>query len=111
MDKTRFAQIHSTTPYIHQDMREFWWLIEKVQTVQHDNILEIGSAHGGTLLFWQELGNNVVSLDKGPLHGAIPMERFFKVKFIIGDSHEEETLEQVREIIPSVDVLFIDGDH
>jgi predicted O-methyltransferase YrrM len=91
-------------------MQEFWMFLEKISDIDTKNILEIGIAHGGTTIFWQVIGDNVVSVDKRDFEGGISKDRL-TTTLVLGDSHLSETLDKVRQHIPEVDVLFIDGDH
>jgi len=111
VDKTTFDRIWDSTPFIHQDDQELWWLVQKVTGLAPKKILEVGSAHGGTLLFWQELASEkVVSVCDVPLDGGISYDAFDKVEFIIGDSHALATRIAANAWGP-FDFVFIDGDH
>jgi predicted O-methyltransferase YrrM len=88
------------------------------------NILEIGVSMGGSLLVWSQLApvnNTVVGID-------LPNGRYGGISYtdtrnqtakswhpnlhiIDGDSKSEEIQKKVWKLIPSVDLLFIDGDH
>lgn len=93
------------------------------------NILEIGTKFGGTFYIWNKLneitnGKNIsVDLPNG-IHGGIVLndvekrnlffqERFKNSYFVIGNSHEKQTNNQVFNILNGdrIDFLFIDGDH
>lgn len=95
----------------------------KAQTV-----LEIGTCHGGTLWLWCQLAARdalIISLDLpgGEFGGGYRASDLPRLKghgkkdqdlhFIIGDSHSEEALEEVKRILDgrTIDLLFIDGDH
>lgn len=106
-------------------------VIEFLKIVQNNkckNILEIGTAKGGTLfLFSKILPQNsiIISIDlpKGAFGGGYSIFRIllfqsFKQKnqkmFLLrGDSHQNVIYEKVKEILKGekVDLLFIDGDH
>lgn len=90
--------------------------------------LEIGTAHGGTLLFLTRLASPratlaSVDLPGGEFGGGYSKERqrsyqrFARRKqrlhLLRGDSHSPEMLERVREVFRGqpLDYLFIDGDH
>ncbi len=127
MDDSRFTQICKSTPHIHQDHEEFRKFFKIVQAINPKRILEIGVCHGGTLLFWQEIGDQIIGIDyesithggdkarifdSNGLTGGIPKEWFnSKVELVIKDSHAPATLEYIKEIMPEIDLLFIDGDH
>ena len=82
--------------------------------------IEIGTFHGGTLRFFREILNKdgiLVSVDLND-RGFIPevMEEFRgdkRIKFVIGDSIEEKTINKVEDSFKSdeVDFIFIDGNH
>jgi cephalosporin hydroxylase len=91
-------------------------------------ILEIGTAHGGTLLFWAWASASdaqiiTVDLPHGPFGGghrrsqAWLYRRFAwgrqRIHFIRGDSHLQETVGKVKALLKGrqADFLFIDGDH
>ena len=125
MDDRRFTQICKSTPHIHQNHEEFRKFFKIAQTINPKRILEIGVCHGGTLLFWQEIGEQVIGLDYLKVRypersesalgttGDIPDARFdlSRVQFVNGDSHAPATLEYIKELMPEIDLLFIDGDH
>lgn len=91
-------------------------------------ILEIGTAYGGTLfLFTRVVSDNatIISIDlPGGSYGGgyskarIPLYKEFALKdqqihLIRKNSHKEETLEEIKDILAGnkLDFLFIDGDH
>ncbi len=92
-------------------------------------VVEIGTAHGGTLFLWCRLAHpeaTIVSLDlPGGIHGGgYPywkswIYRRFPVgsqhlHLMRGDSHKPEMFAQLKSVLPGdgkVDFLFIDGDH
>ena len=99
--------------YIQQDETEMWELCQRLTKLNPQKGLELGNAFGGTTLFWQALAPLVVSVDLEPafhVDGMFPLDRLKDVKFILGDSHDQETLDQTKEFAP-YDFLFIDGDH
>lgn len=110
VDKPLFDTVWGSSSHIHQDPEELWWLIDKLSGRYISRILEIGAAHGGTLLFWQAMASTVVSVDKKTLEGGIDTSRFPSVEFIVGDSHDAATRLAVEDYLP-FDFLFIDGDH
>lgn len=124
IDRQTFDRIVKATPaHIHQDVEEFWKFLEIANPINPQRILEIGVCHGGTTLFFQEMGEQVIGLDyhKGlhpklyasplGLAGGIPDEQFHNVEFVIKDSHDSATLEIIKSKMPEIDLLFIDGDH
>ena len=91
-------------------------------------VVEIGTAHGGTLFLWCLLAHptaTVVSIDlPGGIHGGgYPYwkswiyRRFAgpsqKLHLLRCDSQAPETLAQLKTVLPggTVDFLFIDGNH
>jgi predicted O-methyltransferase YrrM len=96
--------------YIQQDKEELWQLMEYLIELKPQKILEIGNACGGTALMWQAVAPQVYSLGIIPVEGHIPMDYFPNVKFLVGDSHTQETLDEVKQCGP-FDFVFIDGDH
>ncbi len=107
---TRESFTYQGGGFAQQDEEELWKLVERLNQIKPKKILEIGCAAGGTLLVWQALALQVVSVDLEGLSGEIDLSRFERVKFILGDSHSEDTLEKTVVHGP-FDFLFIDGDH
>lgn len=93
------------------------------------NVLEIGTANGGTLFLFAQVAaedSTVMSLDLpgGRFGGGYPewkmsLYRAFakspkqRIRLLRENSHEQSTLEKVRGILGEneLDFLFIDGDH
>lgn len=107
-------------PYqIEEEFGEFANLVAE----QHPRfVLEIGTFKGGTLFTFSRLAASdakIMYLDitpHGKLRGAL--YRSFasnrgKVVSIIGDSHQQTSLDRVRAELSGnrLDMLFIDGDH
>jgi predicted O-methyltransferase YrrM len=92
-------------------------------------IVEIGTAHGGTLFLWCRQADpeaTIVSIDlPGGIHGGgYPYWKSWiyrrfppgaqKLHLLRGDSHKPEMLARLKSVLPGdgrVDFLFIDGDH
>jgi predicted O-methyltransferase YrrM len=109
---------------------EFLQLLKILKDMNVQNILEIGTARGGTLFcFCKVLPTNscIISIDL-PFYGIPKYEKYdnlilnvinrFKktsqeLHLIRSSSHSEETLIKVKEILKQreLDFLFIDGDH
>jgi predicted O-methyltransferase YrrM len=111
-----------------QIKEEFVELLKIFQELDPKYILEIGTANGGTLFCFCKLAQNdatIISIDlpEGPFGGGypewkIPIYQAFvkenqKLYLLRKDSHQEETLEEVKKILNGnqLDFLFIDGDH
>ncbi len=111
-----------------QIKEEFVELLKIFQELNPQYIMEIGTANGGTLFCFCKLARNdatIISIDlpEGPFGGGypewkIPIYQAFtkenqKLYLLREDSHKQETLEKVKEILNGnqLDFLFIDGDH
>lgn len=117
-------------------VREYEHLSEKIQTFHHHvsvlrdlsdtiqketiNYLEIGCFAGGTACFM--LGDprvKVVSVDLGyPIREEVVKNNISTYTdrakdhiYIKGNSRNKNTVDFVKEVVPEVDILFIDGDH
>jgi len=103
-------------------------LLKILRELRPKYVLEIGTAHGGTLLLWTKVASEdatIISIDLpgGPFGSGYPWLRSLvykawtkdrqKIFLIRGDSHKLETLEKVEEVLKDskLDFLFIDGDH
>lgn len=99
--------------YIQQDYTEVWEFTQRLSALNPQKGLEIGNHCGGTTLVWQAVAPEIVSIDLEPAgssDGTITLDLFPDVKFILGDSHNPDILEQAAEFA-LYDFLFIDGDH
>ncbi|BCX15609.1 MAG: hypothetical protein KatS3mg097_501 [Candidatus Parcubacteria bacterium] len=111
-----------------QIKEEFLELLKIFQQLNPQYIMEIGTANGGTLFCFCKLAKDdatIISIDlpEGPFGGGypkwrIPIYQAFakenqKLYLIREDSHKEETLNKVKEVLNGnqLDFLFIDGDH
>ncbi|MGA9752029.1 MAG: class I SAM-dependent methyltransferase [Acidobacteriota bacterium] len=91
-------------------------------------ILEIGTAQGGTLLFWawaapKDAEIITVDLHHGPFGGGHRRSQGWlyrrfatgrqRIHLVRGDSHATRTWEKVKKLLRGrqADFLFIDGDH
>jgi cephalosporin hydroxylase len=91
-------------------------------------VLEIGTAHGGTLFLLTRIAAPdalIVSVDlrRGPFGGGYPawrarLYRSFaraaqRVVLVVGDSHEPRIGQRIRGLLDGrhLDLLFVDGDH
>jgi cephalosporin hydroxylase len=91
-----------------------------VDSEEKINYLEIGCYAGGSaILMLLRPNTRVVSVDLGyPISKETvlanvsnnnPLENEFH--YVQGDSSDESTVDRVKELIPQVDILFIDGNH
>jgi cephalosporin hydroxylase len=93
------------------------WLLER----RIHNVLEIGVRFGGTASLWCGIATGkVVGIDwtgtdslgdQTRILGNQMERQYSNYRFICGDSHKQETYEQVLQHVDEVDFLFIDGDH
>lgn len=104
-----------------QQRSEIQALARAVAAIEPRNILEIGTARGGTLFIWAHLAKaRVVSCDiedpgvRRPLYEAFPPPQSqCRVVHLHGDSHDAAFRARVEREFGAepVDFLFIDGDH
>lgn len=111
-----------------QIKEEFLELLKIFEELNPKYIMEIGTANGGTLFSFCKLAKDdatIISVDlpEGPFGGGypewkIPIYQAFakenqKLYLLRKDSHQQETLEEVKKILNGnkLDFLFIDGDH
>lgn len=111
-----------------QDRQEIIEFLKIVERIRPRNVLEIGTARGGTLFLLTRVASEdavLTSLDLpgGPFGGGYPkrmislLESFAanrqRIHLIRADSHSEDTRRMVEEVLgeQKVDLLFIDGDH
>lgn len=90
------------------------------------NVLEIGTAYGGSLYIWSRHLDTVKSVTSLDLPKTRPIDQYNQrktsllrsfapsknMKFVRGNSHDEQIYDEVSEKAgQEVDFLFIDGDH
>jgi len=80
-----------------------------------DVIVEIGTAKGGSSLYFQDMldligGGKVITVD---VKDRLQMERDPRITYIIGDSRKEETYNKVRDLVSKPQLLIYkpDGEH
>ena len=110
---------------IKEEISELLKILDKIKP---KITLEIGTANGGILFLFSQVATNdatILSIDLpgGKFGGGypkwkIPLYKSFarknqKIHLIRADSHSQETLEKVKNILngKKIDFLFIDGDH
>lgn len=113
-----------------QIKEEFVELLKVFQEQNPKYIMEIGTANGGTLFSFCKLAKDdatIISLDlpggkfgegggypewKTPIYQSFKKENQ-KLYLLKEDSHQQETLEKVKQILGGnpLDFLFIDSDH
>jgi cephalosporin hydroxylase len=119
-----YGQLRTGPFQVRQEMVQF---LARVSEDPPRAIIELGTAHGGTLFLFSRVAMpdaTIVTVDMpaGPFGGGyprtyIPLFKSFardkqRIRLIRGDSHSPDTLRAVREIVgPTVDLLFIDADH
>ena len=108
-----------------QKQAELAPLLALLMRLRPQRVLEIGTAHGGTLWAWCRVAGEdatVVSVDLpgGPFGGKGYDASFLRtfagprqtLELLAADSHLTETRAQVQALLGGpVDFLFIDGDH
>lgn len=114
----------------YQKPKELQALIEFVQGREPKplNVLEIGTAKGGTLWLWCQLAHPQacimsVDLPEGPFGGGYQPEDVPRlltystnhqwIQLFRGDSHDPQMVKSVKRFLngAKLDILFIDGDH
>jgi cephalosporin hydroxylase len=104
-----------------QKPSEITALARAVAELKPKQILEIGTAKGGTLLIWSSIATDrVITCDisdmsvQADLYMSLPPPgSTCKVELLTGDSHSPEFKMRIAEALGNekVDFLFIDGDH
>jgi cephalosporin hydroxylase len=102
--------------------------LRQIQVLRPRYVVELGTAHGGTLLLWSRVAHPeatliTIDLPGGQFGGGssilrVPLIRRLglprqKIHIIRADSHSGGTLEQTRTYLDghAADFLFIDADH
>lgn len=111
-----------------QNPTEIEGLHRRICALAPRRVLEVGTAHGGTLYLWCQAATvdaTLVSVDlpDGPFGGSyrtcrMPLYQAFArpgqtLHLVRDDSHAATTLAKVRNLFTSqpIDFAFIDGDH
>ena len=121
-------EYHGVTIRPLQVKEEIMALVKNLQDLSPRAVLEIGTSHGGSLYLFCMTASpeaSIISVDlRGGDYGGgysrlrIPLYKSFangkqEIHLINGNSHEDSTLRNVKDILKGrpVDFLFIDGDH
>ena len=111
-----------------QVLEEITSLLEDVKKLNPKRVLEIGTCKGGTLYLWTRVARPDATIVSGDLRSdkvcggysrlRTPIYRRFarrqqRLHLVRADSHQIDTLEQVKRLFggSEIDFLFIDGDH
>ena len=79
-----------------------------------DTIVEIGTARGGSSLYFQDMldiinpGGKVITVD---ISDRLKMKRDNRITYIIGDSQNKETAKHVKSLVTGKVMVTIDGEH
>lgn len=111
-----------------QVQEEISGMLKILDKIEPKVVVEIGTAKGGTLFLFHRIASEdatIISIDlphgmfgggypvwKNPLYKAFKLPGQ-KLHLIRADSHRQETLNKIKNILngENVDFLFIDGDH
>ncbi len=113
-----YGQYQSIRPF--QYPSEIIEFAEYVKEEDPKNVVEIGTAKGGTLYVWTQVLDAKqyisINLPEGYSKGRSQFYQNFsskEINCIRKNSHKEETKEKLREKLDGeeIDFLFIDGDH
>lgn len=121
MDKHQFDELFNPMGgNIVQRSEELWILVQAIQEISAKRILEIGTANGGTLKFFEQVvgpEGKIVTVDSGkasieglPVDFSNPL---CDIQLVTGFSQAPETIEKVKLALGDepIDFLFIDGGH
>ena len=109
---------HRTNLFQHyQTPKEIVEFLDVVYSMPEDRrqvALEIGLYNGGTHLLWKQYYSKVVSIEVElerciAVYNSIPDSK--NSWFIVGDSTNQQTIEQTKIVTGLVDLLFIDACH
>ena len=121
MNKQQFdALFDPMDSKIVQRSAELWIMVQAIQAISVKRVLEIGTANGGTLKFWEQVAGSegkIVSVDSGAKTLAtLPVDfsnTACDIQLVAGFSQAPETIEKVKQALGDqlVDFLYIDGSH
>lgn len=115
-----FVKLAARSPFApNQIPSEICGLLALVAERRPRRVLEIGTAHGGTLYLLSKVVDPnalMVTIDNCPVYRAELLRSFARggrsIELVVGDSTLPATLERIRGFFPDgVDLLFLDGDH
>jgi len=106
----------------YQMKEEFEALVQMYSDLRPTRVLEIGTNEGGTLRQWAKhavTGAKIVACDLFVENNLRFKEGYQKIvepfdvefHFIQGNSHSQETYNQITSIASKYDFIFLDGDH
>jgi hypothetical protein len=75
------------------------------------NILEIGISHGGSLQMWENYFEGNVTIYAVDINAECKKLESDNIKIFIGSQEDESFLENLKKLIPKIDVLIDDGGH
>lgn len=73
--------------------------------------LEIGIAHGGSLKFWREYFGEKALIFGIDVNPECKQFEEGNTKVLIGSQQDVDFLEEVKKIVPKIDILLDDGGH
>jgi predicted O-methyltransferase YrrM len=128
MHARKIAHIAVEKKYATQKKAELSSLVSLLKRRKLRNIVEIGTAKGGTLYVWCKIAEPdalIVSIDLpgGPFGGGYTLrdmktfrtykKKLQKLVFLRLDSHKKKTVRELKQKLKGqeIDLLFIDGDH
>lgn len=99
---------------VHQRKSEISRFCALVQELKPRRVLEIGTAEGGTIALLALAAAHdatIVTIDVNPCRTAVPLRGLQRLVLVRGDSGDPVTRQEVLQVLPECDVLFIDADH
>ena len=87
---------------------------EAIHETKPDTIVEIGTANGGSSVFFADMldlcnpGGKVITVD---IRDRLSIPKDPRVTYIIGDSTKQETAERVKAEVRGKTMVTIDGNH
>lgn len=99
---------------VHQKRTEIARLCALVAERRPRRLIEIGTAEGGStalLALAAAYDAKIVTVDRRPFAGSLPLGGLQRVVHVRGESDEAGTRDEVLQLMPDCELLFIDGDH